>query len=415
MKASERTEIVLRVILRLMLIEAVIAIALVTLTPAGGPRGGMNPLCFTCGEWPLADRLRNVILFLPFGFLAFQGRPSILRVALWGAALSLAIEIAQLYIPGRNPALADLLANGAGAALGAWVALGLRTGALFRGTSFYAATAAVAAVLAASSWLLVPSPPSGGLWAQWSPRMAPSGGYPGRILAATLGDIPLTPGPIPADLGAASSLLEGEPLVIRFVASEPPRWAPVLIRLVSRRGPEALILLRVQHPDLLVQLPYRANAIGLEAPVRRVPGVFTGVIPGETASLALSLGPDGGMRVMGPAGESRAPGPDPSAGWHLLLSLGRPALATGVTLAWCAGLFFVPAFLAPRVTAAVAAVVLLVALMAVLPVIVPYTGAPALIAWAGALGGTCVGWWVRSRTSPRSSDAVTVALPRDRD
>jgi VanZ family protein len=86
-------------------------------------------------SWIVApgDMVANVLLFLPLGFL---GRLSIgsawLRVphavALGGAALSLAIEALQTFLPGRYPSLVDVLSNGAGAWLGAHLHLSVERG-----------------------------------------------------------------------------------------------------------------------------------------------------------------------------------------------------------------------------------------------------------------------------------------------
>lgn len=74
------------------------------------------------GEW--FDVLANVVLFVPLGFLYALTRPAgrlppALRAALLGALLSASIEAAQLLAPLRYASLPDLLANSAGAWLGA--------------------------------------------------------------------------------------------------------------------------------------------------------------------------------------------------------------------------------------------------------------------------------------------------------
>src|SRR5690606_23816044 len=66
----------------------------------------------------------NVVLFLPLGFLWRLTRPREgdrlgLSALAAGLALSTAIEVTQLVVPGRYPALLDVLMNGSGAMLGA--------------------------------------------------------------------------------------------------------------------------------------------------------------------------------------------------------------------------------------------------------------------------------------------------------
>lgn len=72
------------------------------------------------------DVVRNIILFLPFGFglscvmrkkkLRGIGVPIVILVASTG--LSFAVEVLQIFLPSRAPALADILANSIGALLG---------------------------------------------------------------------------------------------------------------------------------------------------------------------------------------------------------------------------------------------------------------------------------------------------------
>lgn len=72
------------------------------------------------------DRISNVLLYLPLGFCLYlswhsrlQRGPSLLLATLLGTLLSLAIEVAQVYVSSRVPSLADLALNTAGTFLGA--------------------------------------------------------------------------------------------------------------------------------------------------------------------------------------------------------------------------------------------------------------------------------------------------------
>ena len=73
-----------------------------------------------------SDRIANVLLYLPLGFCAFLWlttrvrKPSAFLLAtLTGTALSLIVEIAQVYISARVPSLKDLALNALGSSLGA--------------------------------------------------------------------------------------------------------------------------------------------------------------------------------------------------------------------------------------------------------------------------------------------------------
>ncbi|MCX8455785.1 VanZ family protein [Paenarthrobacter ureafaciens] len=64
----------------------------------------------------------NIVMFVPFGGLAtflWPSRWNLWRMLLLGASTSTFIELTQLLIPGRVTALSDLIANTAGAVIGA--------------------------------------------------------------------------------------------------------------------------------------------------------------------------------------------------------------------------------------------------------------------------------------------------------
>jgi VanZ family protein len=77
------------------------------------------------------DRISNVLLYLPLGFCFYlwlhtrfkRGR-SVMFATLLGTLLSLAIEIAQVYLSSRVPSLTDLVLNAGGTFLGAIGGLG---------------------------------------------------------------------------------------------------------------------------------------------------------------------------------------------------------------------------------------------------------------------------------------------------
>jgi VanZ family protein len=85
-----------------------------------------------------SDRIANVLLYLPLGFCLFlwlqahvRRIPALIAATLLGAALSLAIEVSQVYVSIRVPSLMDLMLNTLGAALGAIAGLAWRIGAMW--------------------------------------------------------------------------------------------------------------------------------------------------------------------------------------------------------------------------------------------------------------------------------------------
>ncbi len=106
---------------RAFLLYLVGAVAVVTLLPFDFRRPDRLAV-FWSGELP--DAVANVVMFLPLGFLFRLTWPApadrhALRPLLFGAGLSFLLESAQLFLASRYTSPADVLANGAGAWLGA--------------------------------------------------------------------------------------------------------------------------------------------------------------------------------------------------------------------------------------------------------------------------------------------------------
>ncbi|MDR0577110.1 MAG: VanZ family protein [Candidatus Accumulibacter sp.] len=102
-----------------------------SLHPFSGWRApGLSPFVFLEAAWPrywtAFDLSINVAAYLPLGFLLARNfghrmrrLPASLTAIASGAALSLALESLQSYLPSRVPSSVDLLCNGLGASLGA--------------------------------------------------------------------------------------------------------------------------------------------------------------------------------------------------------------------------------------------------------------------------------------------------------
>src|SRR5207247_7607868 len=89
-----------------------------TLWPVSGKEAGRWRSCVVCSDRGTADVLVNILLFLPFGAaLAAAGVP-VSRCVLGGALVSAGVEFAQLYLPGRDPSLGDVVSNTVGSGLG---------------------------------------------------------------------------------------------------------------------------------------------------------------------------------------------------------------------------------------------------------------------------------------------------------
>ena len=398
---------------------SLLAILLATLTPAGQDAlvgGGF--FCLSCGAAPVANLLRNILLFLPLGFFSFGVWQSLGASVLLGAALTGAVESAQMVIPGRNPLLVDLLANTTGAFLGAVAAKSLpfwlqpreptRRGGSTRSWAFGGILAAAALVAAAPGWLLAPDPPDSALWVHWNHHVPPFGPYPGAVLEAHMGELPLEPGRVPDGYELSSRWVAGDTLVLQFESVTPHPGARGLLRIVSGPTGRELVTLVADGTALAANVPLRADEVGLTRPRHRAPRVLAGSAPGDTVRLALTVRADGGLDVQGPVQHWRGPGIDPSMGWSLLYFPGRtgPAGRAALGTVWCWLLLFIPAALADGRAAAALAPMVLVGVLGVSPLFLGHVTPLPVAGWAGGAAGWLAGraarHWLQSR------------LPRDR-
>jgi hypothetical protein len=440
------------------LLATLAAILVATLTPSGASNtltGGF--WCFQCGDAPLANLLRNVILFLPSGFFGFVvlrrtfgglGRRGLGRrravavVTVMGAALSGGVETLQLFIPGRNPFVVDFLANTTGAALGgllvATMPAWLRAAGPARRRLFGAVLAGALLLAVAPAWLLVPAPPHEAPWMQWNPPLGRVGPYAGSIVDARIGPVPLPAGPIPTAVDLPGRLRAGQTVTLTFQAATPVEESRGLFRINSVADGKVALAASVFGTTLLASVGYRADWIGLTRPRVRAPGLLAGFTPGDTVALALTILEDGTLRLETEAttrqedgaarhedgaarhedgaarhedgaarhedGAARheAPGANPSMGWSLLYY--PSGIGTWGTVAlgflWCGMLLFAPAFLAPTRVAAAASGAAVLMVLAASPAIVLLLAPLPTAGWTGAITGWLLAHAARTRWTP---------------
>lgn len=100
-----------------------LAILVITLKPAGD--GPLLQFSFELGvgrRW-LADGILNLCLFVPFGLALGWNARSPAKAVFCGLLLSTTVELAQMWIPGRDPSLSDIIANTIGTSVGALIGL----------------------------------------------------------------------------------------------------------------------------------------------------------------------------------------------------------------------------------------------------------------------------------------------------
>jgi hypothetical protein len=429
------------------LLATLAAILVATLTPSGASNTLASGFwCFRCGDAPLANLLRNVILFLPlgfFGFVVLSGmfgglgrRQAVAVVTVMGAALSGGVETLQLFIPGRNPFVVDFLANTTGAALGGLVVATMpawfRAAGPGRRRLFGAVLAGALLLAVAPAWLLVPAPPHEAPWMQWNPPLGRVGPYAGAIVDARIGPVPLPAGPIPNAVDLPGRLRAGQTVALTFQAAPPVEESRGLFRINSVADGKVALAASVYGTTLLATVGYRADWIGLARPRVRAPGLLSGFAPGDTVVLALTILEDGTLRLEtratsrqedGAAGHEdraarhedgaarhedgaarhEAPGANPSMGWSLLYYPSGIGTWGSVALGflWCGMLLFAPAFLAPTRVAAAASGAAVLIVLAASPAIVPFLTPLPPAGWAGAITGWLLAHAARTRWPPR--------------
>ncbi|MEQ9399184.1 MAG: VanZ family protein [Longimicrobiales bacterium] len=281
-------------------------------------------VCFWCTVRPGADLLLNWGLFLPGG--------AVLRVLFGprkavglGLLATIAVETAQLFIEGRNPALADIVLNGAGVATGAWMWAPARLRWAYP----------LGAVCAAAAWLLPagllePSPTDATLYAVWTPAFSGMARYDGAVLRAEVGGIP-TRYRVDRSEAVAEALGRGDPIRVTFVAGAPTPGLAPLYGLYDEERTENLLVGVLGH-DLLVRTRSRAARLGLDRPDVRWPDALASVAGGDTVRLSVDRGPDSTcLRLDGR--ERCDVAPTAADGYAFLLNLEGAAASLRRTLA----------------------------------------------------------------------------------
>jgi hypothetical protein len=395
---------------------SVALIAAATLLPFGATPAEQLPprWCLACGGLWAADAVSNVLLFLPLGLsLGAVGLGAPLAIAL-GALLSVAVELSQSVSipPGRSPALADIVTNTAGTAVGLLL--------LTHGASLRRATTSRAAALAAGWWVAAVAALLGTAAAEqrgaaapvgnvarskfdYSPGYGWYGGTPLRAELSAAGGGPWAiehhgTGPIVAQAGGPSNAWQ---VKVITAGRDSATYRRALLYLHTTRDSVAELVV-AQH-DHIAELLIRRRAWdwGLAFPSLSLPGAFGEAGHHDTLTLDASALRDRltlGVERRGSWHEVTLP-LSPALGWAMLQTLvgvGHP-LAGAVALLWLATLFLPVAWWAARsgkpLVAAVSGVATAAALLGVSPLLgVAPIGARdmgfALTAWGlGLLAG----------------------------
>lgn len=246
----------------------------------------------------VADAIRNLVLMLPLGWLlAALGRGARFA-ALLGFLLSLGIETAQTFVPGRFPSAVDVVTNTLSTAAGALLYSTRRRwllpepGAASRLALGW--SVAVAVGLVAGVQLLRLSPGRPGFDAGWRPELGQYEPYAGAILGARIGDLALPVGRVVDGDAFTDAFLGGIPLVLE-AEQRPSAGATAPLFTVHDRDQNEVLLVAAQGTDLLFEQRTRALDFGLDQPAHRWAG-----------AIAVARLPDRDATTLFPAGSSRS-------------------------------------------------------------------------------------------------------------
>lgn len=179
---------------RALWIAGLLFIAVLTLTPQYAATQAPPSWCLLCGAQSVLDAVLNVILFIPFGMGLRLAGISRRRAYAIGLVTTITVELLQLYIPGRDTSLGDIVTNSTGGLIGiiaadVWriVLVPSRRAAsrLAMGWTFFWML-----VLTASAELTHIALTPLTAWGVWAPELLHHDYFPGKVLSATAGGLP---------------------------------------------------------------------------------------------------------------------------------------------------------------------------------------------------------------------------------
>lgn len=307
-----------------LLLGAIVSlIVLATLTP-----GHASPGAPRFGPPQAADLLLNLALFVPLGLaLRHAGWPT-RRALVSGAALSTLLELAQwLLVPGRNANPWDVLANGAGA----WVGASLPPVLL---------ASAPIAVWLASPLLLAPAAPAAAQWwGQWAHHFSGTVPFDGRVEAVRFNGVPAPDRQL--SVGATRAMRAGydRPPVTLEIRITPAPANPGLAHLASIADGQSRAVVALWQRNAALEADWfsRGTALGLRPPAVRLAGLLDP--PLDQGVLITAQAGAGQLRVaLTGAAVSRTSSLrlGPWQGWRLLWPLRPPSerLALVVSVGW---------------------------------------------------------------------------------
>jgi hypothetical protein len=233
----------------------------------------------------------NVFLFVPLGAGLYLSGVNGLRAVAIACALSMAVELTQLFvIPGRDATLGDVIMNTIGASLGFLVALKSKVWLTPR-----PGVAARLAIVSGIGWLLLqalttaalmPSYPSSDYYGEVAPSLAGFAKFRGGVRNAAVGDIPIPNSRFPSTDAVIKALSAGSALSATAIPSALSSEVAPVVRIADDRQRE-IALLGLRRGDFV----FRVRTVA--ATLRLRPLTFALMIPprestDQTSALTVS-------------------------------------------------------------------------------------------------------------------------------
>ena len=261
-------------------IVACLAIAYGTLTPRPGMSGreGYAAICRICDGTPGVDIIANVVLFVPLGVALILAGMRPVRALLLMGAMTTAIELVQIPLPGRDASPVDIATNLTGAAIGVLIGRHWRTLLMpnARAAARLALGAGIAflAVITATSVALTPSLNA----LPWEAiRFAGSDlGPSGRVLDIRVAGEAIVDAYVRKSPEDRAGLLAGEPVVVRAVISQDPSQSTHLAQIVNREIDDIVVISRVRD-----RATFHIRNRGRDARLREIGVRLTGMFSGS--------------------------------------------------------------------------------------------------------------------------------------
>ena len=277
---------------------SVTIIAVATLPPtsaANSPSG----LCIVCGERGGADAFLNLLLFVPLGVAFRLFHLKLLVAVLGGAALTFAIELAQLaLISGRDASIADLLWNTLGVVVGYAIIAELpeliKPSIKTARALVIAWTALLIALPFVFAFALTPSVTADTYYWQWTPELGGEHEYEGELIEATLDGNPAPRWNSPHSEALEAAIARGT-IGLRFVAAEPVPRRTTLFAIASERN-RHLVRISIIGRDIAINVRRHSRDARFDYPIVRIRDGLRGVSAGDTVHLRITRNP-GLMRL----------------------------------------------------------------------------------------------------------------------